>query len=231
MKPQLYYYPGNANLAAHVLLEEAGCEYDLVLVDRAQREQKSAEYLRLNPNGTIPTLVWGPLVLFETAAICLHIADQHSAARLAPAQGSHARAHLYKWLFYLSNTVQPAYMAFRYPEQHVALEADAAPALSSADAAAAVRVAAADRAARGFDVIEQAWGAGPFMLGAEYSVCDAYLYMLAWWARKLPKPPGRLPRVRACIAAVAARAATRRACQSEGVEIYDPTLDAIVAEG
>lgn len=229
MKPQLYYYPGNANLAAHILLEEAGCEFDLVLVDRAQREQKSADYLRLNPNGTIPTFVAGALVLFETAAICLHIADQHSAARLAPAQGSHARAHLYKWLFYLSNTVQPAYMAFRYPEQHVALQAEAA--LNSEDAAAAVRAAAADRTARGFDVIEQAWGAGPFMLGSDYSVCDAYLYMLAWWARKLPKPPARLPRVCACVAAVAARAATRRACQSEGVEIYDPTLDAIAAEG
>jgi glutathione S-transferase len=229
MKPQLYYYPGNANLAAHILLEEAGCEYDLVLVDRAQREQKSADYLRLNPNGTIPTFVAGALVLFETAAICLHIADQHSAARLAPALGSPARAQLYKWLFYLSSTVQPAYMAFRYPEQHVALPAGAA--LNSEDAAAAVRAAAGERTARGFDVIEQAWGAGPFMLGSEYSVCDAYLYMLAWWARKLPKPPARLPRIRACVAAVAARAATRRACQSEGIEIYDPTLEALVAEG
>lgn len=58
MKHQLYYYPGNANLAPHILLEEAGCEVELVLVDRAAGAQKSPEYLRLNP-GRIPTLVCG----------------------------------------------------------------------------------------------------------------------------------------------------------------------------
>jgi hypothetical protein len=49
--------------------------------------------------------------------------------------------------------------------------------------------------------------------------------MLAWWARKLPTPPARLPRVHACVAAVAARDATKRACASEDVEVYDPRLD------
>ena len=226
MKAQLHYYPGNANLAAHILLEEAGCEYQLVLVDREQRAQKSAEYLRLNPNGTIPTLVCGPLVLFEAAAICLHIADTHPAARLAPPLGSPERAHLYKWLFFLSNTVQPAYMAFRYPEQHLALEGTSPGGRDRTDLVDAVRTGAAQRAAHAFEVIERAWGeAAPFLLGEQYSVCDAYLYMLAWWARKLPQPPARLPRIRACVAAVAARAATKRACESEGVDIYDPTLD------
>ncbi|WP_437902162.1 glutathione S-transferase [Sorangium sp. So ce327] len=120
MKIQLYYYPGNANLAPHLLLQEAGCDFELVLVDRDRREQKSANYLRLNPNGVIPTLVCGELVLFESAAICLYIADQYPSARLIPPLGSSERAHLYKWLFFLSNTVQPAYMAYRYPEKYAA---------------------------------------------------------------------------------------------------------------
>lgn len=81
----LYYYPGNANVAVHILLEELGCDYELALVDRSLYAQKSDEYLRLNPNGTIPTLVSGSLVLFETAAICMHIADQHPSAGLAAA--------------------------------------------------------------------------------------------------------------------------------------------------
>lgn len=92
---RLYYYPGNANLAPHILLEEAGCEYELVLVDRARQGQKNAEYLRLNPNGTIPTWVAGSLVVFEAAAICLHIADHYPEARLAPQIGSSVRASLY----------------------------------------------------------------------------------------------------------------------------------------
>lgn len=220
---QLYYYPGNANLAAHILLEEAGCEYELVLVDRSRSAQKSAAYLRLNPNGTIPTLVSGSLVLFETAAICLHIADHHPQAKLAPPLGSPERSHLYKWLFFLSNTVQPAYMAFRYPEQQVALDGLPTGESSGNDVLEAVRSAAAARAARAFDVIERSLGnEGPFLLGAEYSVCDAYLYVLAWWARKLPVPPARSPRLRACVQAVAARPATQRACAAEGVAVYEP---------
>jgi glutathione S-transferase len=169
-------------------------------------------------------------VLFETAAICLHIADQHLSARLAPALGSPERAHFYKWLFFLSNTVQPAYMAFRYPEQHLALETGSPGERDAASLTDAVRTAAAQRAARAFEVIEQAWSdAGPFLLGEQYTACDAYLYMLAWWSRKLPQPPVRLPRIGACVAAVAARAATRRACASESVDVYDPSLYVAVA--
>ena len=220
---QLYFYPGNANLAAHILLEEAGCEYELVLVDRSRSAQKSAAYLQLNPNGTIPTLVSGSLVLFETAAICLHLADRYPSARLAPPLGSPERAHLYKWLFFLSNTVQPAYMAYRYPEQYVALGGLAEVESTGGGVLDAVRVAAAERATRAFDIIERSLGGeGPFLLGAEYAACDPYLYMLAWWAQKLPTPPARLPRLRACVQAIAARAATQRACAGEGVPVYVP---------
>ena len=84
MKHQLYYYPANASLAPHILLEEAGCDFELVLVDRKLERQKSVEYLRLNPNGRIPVLVSGELVLFESAAICLYIADLFPEARLVP---------------------------------------------------------------------------------------------------------------------------------------------------
>src|SRR5215212_7463023 len=69
---QLYYYPGNASLAVHILLEELGVPFSLHLVDRANAAHKSPEYLKLNPNGSIPVLVDGDLVLYETVAICLH---------------------------------------------------------------------------------------------------------------------------------------------------------------
>jgi len=221
MRAQLYYYPGNASLAPHILLEEVCADFELELVDRSRDLQKSAEYLRLNPNGRIPTFVSGELVMFEAAAICLHIADQFPEVGLAPPLGSNERAQFYKWLFFLSNTVQPAYMAFRYAEQHAAPQTGAVPRHLEAcpSAVEGVRAAAAERAARAFEVIEQTWGAGSFMLGESYSACDVYLYMLAWWARKLPRPPGRLPRLRACVEAVARRPATLRACASEGIDV------------
>jgi len=209
MQHQLYYYPANANLAPHILLAEIDCEYELILVDRKSEQQKSAEYLRLNPNGRIPVLVHGELVIFESAAICLQLADLYPSARLAPALGAAQRAHFYKWLAFLTNTVQPAYMAFRYPEQYTTEPA----------AHAGVRDAAVERLTEAFRVLEAALVEGPFLLGSHYSACDAYLYMLSWWAERLSPAPSRLPNLRRCLCAVAARPATRRACQEEGIEL------------
>src|SRR6202521_6324057 len=97
---QLYFYPGNANLAPHMVLEEIGAPYELILVDRNKHAHKSAEYLTLNPTGRIPVLVDGDRFLFEAAAICLHLADRHPEVRLAPPLGSAERGECYKWLMY-----------------------------------------------------------------------------------------------------------------------------------
>ena len=67
---QLYYYPSNASLAPHIVLEEIGAPYELVLVDRDAQAHKQPDYLKLNPSGLIPVLIDGDLVLTETAAIC-----------------------------------------------------------------------------------------------------------------------------------------------------------------
>ena len=72
----LYYYPGNASLLPHMMLREIGAEFELRLVDRGQNAQKSPDYLKLNPSGRIPVLIDGDLVLFETAAVALHLGRQ-----------------------------------------------------------------------------------------------------------------------------------------------------------
>jgi glutathione S-transferase len=157
--------------------------------------------------------VCGDLVVFEAAAICVHIAEQHPEARLIPPLGALPRAHFFQWLMFLTNTVQPAYMALRYPEQ---LTADTA-------GHGAVRSRAAEQLGQAFALIDAALSAGPFLLG-RYSACDAYLLMLTWWAaRRLPESPLSLPRLRACIEAVQERPATQRAFRAEGIELsFDP---------
>src|SRR5262245_12992895 len=95
----LHYAPGNASMAPHMLLEELGAPFELKLVDRANMAHKSPAYLAMNPNGLIPVLEQGDgLVLYETAAILLHLADTHAGAGLAPPLGTPERAHFYKWL-------------------------------------------------------------------------------------------------------------------------------------
>ncbi len=89
-----------------IALEELGLTFEPVRVDRAAAAHKKPDYLKLNPQGLLPVLEDGDLVLFETGAILLHLADH--TGRLGPegpdAQDRQARAAFLKWLFYLSNT-------------------------------------------------------------------------------------------------------------------------------
>ena len=207
---QLYYYPGNANLAPHILLEEANVSYELVLVDRETKGQKNADYLRLNPNGRIPTLVDGDLVLFEAAATCLHIVDRHPEAELSPPPGTSDRSLFHQWLIFLTNTIQPDYMAFCYPENYTA----------DSSGTAAVRLQAERRLAAGFAVLDGALKEAPYLVGQRYSACDAYLFMLCTWAQCLSPPPSELPGLRRALAAVASRPAVERAYAAGGLDNF-----------
>jgi len=176
---ELYYYPGNASLLPHMALREAGVSFELRLVDRTQDAQRSAKYLQLNPSGRIPVLVQGDLVLFEAAAITMHLADQHPASGLAPPVGTPKRAQFYKWMVHLTNTPQVEYRAWFYPWQHTVDQ-------GTADA---VKQASGARLDRMFDVIAGQLGAGPWLLGNHFSAADLFLLMLVRWGRGMPRPP------------------------------------------
>jgi len=206
---QLHYFPSNANAAPHMVLEELGQAYELVLVDRGNNAQKSEEYLAINPNGRIPTLVDGGLVLSEAAAIVLHLVDQHPEASLAPEIGSPERAKFYQWLIFLTNSLQEELMIWQYPDR-----------LTSTEAAATetVRHGAERRADAYLDVIEQHLGAdGPLFLGERLSAADFYLVMLARWARPMSNPPRSRPHIARLLDMVTALPAVRRAYEHEGV--------------
>lgn len=206
---ELHYFPGNANLAPHMLLEEIGVAYRLSLVDRAADEHKSAAYLAINPNGRIPTLVHDGHVVFEAAAIMLHLVDRHPDAGFAPPAGSHARAALYQWLCFLTNTVQEDLMTWHYPERLVGRDASAT---------ALVRGGAQRRVSAHLDVVEAHLVAcGPYFVGGAVSVVDLFFTMLARWARSMPSPPRARPSCEALLNLIVARPAVRRACRSEGI--------------
>lgn len=207
---QLYYYPGNANLAPHILLEEIGARYELVLLDRTQNAHKAPQYLKLNPHGRIPTLVDGALVLYESAAICLYLADRHPEAGLAPAIGTEARAQFYKWLIYLTNTLQAELLLYFYPERLT----------DDADAASQVKHHAEVRVAGMLDFCDRELGAsgGPYLLGERYCAADAYLLMLARWTRNMQPPARARAHLGAFLETAFKRPAVRRAFASEKIE-------------
>ncbi len=114
---RLYYIPTTAAMAPHAALAEAGVDYELVLVERDDAGTSSAEYLALNPHGRVPALLDGDLLVTESAATMLHIADRFPDARLVPPVGTPERAQVYRYLMYLTNTVQSGFMHFYYPER------------------------------------------------------------------------------------------------------------------
>ncbi|MBM3522991.1 MAG: glutathione S-transferase, partial [Alphaproteobacteria bacterium] len=97
---KLFYTPGAASLAPHVVLEEIGAPHELVRIDLAAGDHKRADYLKINPHGRIPTLIVDGEPVFEAAAICMLLAERHSAADLAPAPGTRARSLYLQWLVY-----------------------------------------------------------------------------------------------------------------------------------
>jgi glutathione S-transferase len=182
---QLHYYPGTAAMTPHILLQEIGAPFELVLVDRLADAHKTPAYLKLNPNGLIPVLIDGELVLYETAAIGLYLCDKYPDARLAPAVGTVERAHFYKWMAWLTNSLQATLIVYFYPERWV----------NEGNTAGAAEVKARAEAKVGtlLDLLdgELARHGGPWLLGENYSALDPFAMMLCRWTRGFSTAPAR----------------------------------------
>ena len=206
---ELHYYPGNASMAPHLLLEEIGVPFELRLVDRAQDAHKSPAYLRLNPNGLIPVLVDGDLVLYESVAICLHLVDTHPGRSLAPAVGTPARAHFYKWLVWLASTMQPALVLYFYPERWADSEEGAAHINAQAEARVAAMLDQLDA--------QLARHGGPWLLGDTFSAVDLVALLQCRWTRAFARPARDLPHVGPYLRRLLARPPVQRVFAREGL--------------
>lgn len=210
---ELHHAPSTAAMAPHILLTEIGVPFVLRPVDTAAQAHRSPAYLALNPNGRVPVLVDGDLVLYESAAICLHLVDRHPQAGLAPPPGSDERAHFYKWLVWLTNTLQATLMVFFYPERWLTDGNDAG--------AAELKSCAEGRTGALLDLLEaelQRHG-GPWLLGARYSAVDAYALMLCRWTRHFAHPARVRPALGAYLLRVLDRPAVRQVFEREGLAL------------
>lgn len=184
---RLYGTPGRASAAPEAVLEQLnaqlGVPYEFVELDADGRQ--SASYLQLNPQGQVPTLVHDEHVLWEAAAICIYLCDLHPEARLAPAIGDPARGLFLQWMLFLSNTLQPAYMLWFYPDRYC----------SDPQGAPQVKKDAEPRLRRLWQQIDDALARGPFLVGEQLTACDMYMYMLSTWHRESIVPLSTFPRV------------------------------------
>ncbi|MBI3712896.1 MAG: glutathione S-transferase N-terminal domain-containing protein [Burkholderiales bacterium] len=210
---QLYFSPGTASLAPHFLLEELSLPFELVLVDTDKKEHQQEAYLKLNPKGKIPLLVDGDLYLTESAAICLYLADNYAKdtehQHFSAALGSGSRAHLYKWMLYLSNTLQAELMTYFYPERQ----------LEAPELAAQLKTSAENRVAGMLNFIDDSLSKseGEFLLGEHLSVADLFMFMLGRWTRGMHKPARAYPHLGPYMDNLYQRSSIQRAFKNEGL--------------
>lgn len=181
----LYYAPATCALAAHIALEQAGADYRLERVDFKSSQQRSPEYLKLNPRGRVPALVTEHGVLTETPAILLYIAQRYPEAGLAPFDDPWALAQLNAFCSYLCSTVHVAHAhgrrGARWADDPAAWEA--------------MKAKVPQNVGDGFAMIETEFFKGPWVMGERYTIADPYLYTLATWMEGDGVDPTRFPKV------------------------------------
>lgn len=181
----LYTAPATCAFASHIALEQAGAEYQVRLVDFKSTQQRSPEYLRLNPKGRVPALVTEHGVLTETPAILLYIAQRFPQANLAPFDDPWALAQLNALCSYLCSTVHVAHAhgrrGARWADDPAAWES--------------MKAKVPQTVGDGFAMVEAEYLKGPWVMGERYSIADPYLYTLATWMEGDGVDPARFPKV------------------------------------
>jgi glutathione S-transferase len=205
----LYWSPESASLAPLALLEEVGAPYALVKIDIAAGEHRGSAYRAIHPYGKVPAMMLPDgRPLFESAAICLHLAEAYPQCGLVPESRNHDRARLYQWLFFAADTLYPSYLQLYHPERDVEGEA----------ARAAFEARTLDHLVEQWAVVEAQAVRREWLVGNRFSVADIYMAMLVSWHPDQADFARRFPETAAIAEAVAERPAWQRALELHGGE-------------
>jgi glutathione S-transferase len=183
---KLFYAPGTCALAARIALEDAGADYEIVFVDFARQEQRSPEYLKVNPKGRVPALSTARGILTETPAILTYIAQAFPEAGLAPLDDAYALAEMQAFNAYLASTVHVNHAHGRRGGRWASDDASIADMKSKVPQTMAAAM----------EVIEYGQLEGPWVMGERYTVADPYLFTMARWLEGDGVDIDTLPRIK-----------------------------------
>ena len=191
---RLYGKPFTMSMVPQAVLDDIGAPYELITLTQAG-VVTDPDYLKLRPDGLVPTLVDGDLVIYEGSAIAMHLADKHAEARLAPPVGSRERARYYQWMIYLGSMVHPAVALEYHPDWFA----------KSDGAIAEVKVRAQQRCDELWSQIESQVGDGPWLLGQDFSAADILFWLQAQFHYDAKRMLSENKKVNALVERVSAR--------------------------
>jgi glutathione S-transferase len=174
---KLYYAPQTRAHRPRWMLEELGVPYELIRLDPSKRENRTPEYLALNPTGHVPTFVEDDgTAFFESAAICLYLADKYIDKGFAPPHGSSTlRGPYLQWIVYAMSELEPSISTFSAhtrtlpEEKRLPQLADAAKAKFDEHAA----------------ILTAALGEKQFLVGDRFSAADVMIGGVLGWGKML----------------------------------------------
>ena len=199
---KLYYSPGACSLSPHITLHESGLKFEHVLAPtKTHQLEDGTDYYTINPLGYVPLLELDDGTrLREGPAIVQYIADQVPDKKLAPANGTVARAQLQGWLNFIATEVHKGFSP-----------------LFSPDTPAEYKTMVIDRLQSRLKWVDGELAGKQYLMGDAFSVADPYLFTVTNWAPRVGVDISGLSHLAAFRARVAARPAVQAAMKEEGL--------------
>ena len=199
---KLYYSPGACSLSPHIIACEAELPIELIKVDLQSKQTETGEDFRqLNPNGYVPLLILDDgNKLTEGPAIVQYLADLAPDKKLIPPAGTFERYQLQQWLNFISTEIHKSFSPLFNP---VAPEA--------------AKQLAIDILMTRLDTVAELLSSQPFLLGDNYSVADAYLFVTLSWGQYVNLDISRWPSLARYADKISERPAVQNAMKEEGL--------------
>lgn len=199
---KLYYSPGACSLSPHIVLREAGLDFDLALAStKTKKLADGSDFNLVNPKSQVPVLELNDgQRLTEGPAIVQYIADQAPSSKLAPPAGTIERYRLMEWLNFITSELHKSYSPLFNPAMPEEGKAVYRGNLLK-------RLQWVDSQLEGKD----------YLMGAQFTVADAYLFVVTNWSKVVGVDMESLKNLNAFRARVAARPAVKAAMEAEGL--------------
>ena len=199
---KLYFSPGSCSLSPHIVLREAGANFELEQVNNQEKKTKSGkDYWTVNPKGQVPCLeLDNGDKLIEGPVIVQYIADQKPAAGLAGAADTMERYRIQEWLNFTTSELHKTFGPLFRPTTP-----DAFKDISRANLG------------KRFDWIDQQLAGKQYLMGDKFSIADAYMFTVMRWSPRVNIDISKWPNIKAYVDRVAARPKVQEALKAEGL--------------
>jgi glutathione S-transferase len=204
---KLYYAPGACSLSPHIVAREAGINVELKKVNTKDKSMDGGgDFWQVNAKGYVPTLeLDNGDKLTEGPAIVQYLADQKPESNLAPKAGTMDRYRVQEWLNFLTSEIHKSFSPlFRpnTPEDYKPI--------------------AKENLGKRFDYLDKHLATNDYLMGKNFTVADAYLFVLTTWTKPTQIDLGKWPNLQKYNQRVAARPKVKEAMQAEGLLPKEP---------